>query len=364
MADTVPLAAPRTTLVSSHCSYGSRRVIRTGVPWPDDGGRHVGRHAGRGVARLLDVTRDAAGPRRRPEQQAPLLQHAGLDVVPAERVDQPLHARPQLVVAVAVVVEHPQDGLDRGHEVFLGGEVLERQGGVGVGAEAAGHEHPEAGLDRAVVERAGRGDDADVVEHGLTAVGGAAREVDLELPGQALAERVADEVPVGRLGPRRDVELLVRAGAGEVAGHDVADRVAAGLSAGHADAAQQAHDLGHLLELHVVELHVLAGGDVAPAARVGVGEVGHHLELVGQHAAPRDLDPHHLVVAALALPVDAVVQAEDAEGVLFDVTREVLGEDLLELLGVGELCGVDLALTHCCSDLGGGNPGRIMSNPS
>ena len=117
-----------------------------------------------------------------------------------------------------------------------------------------------------------------------------------------------------------------------------------------------AHDLGDLLELDEVELHVLPGRDVPPAPRVGVGEVGHHLELVGQHAAPRDLHPHHLVVPTLALAVDAVVQAEDAECVLFDLAGQVLGEDLLELVGVGELCGIDLALTHGCSDLGGGNP--------
>ena len=263
-----------------------------------------------------------------------------------------------------MVVEHPQHGLDGGHEVFLGGEVLERQRGVRVGAETAGHEHPEPGLDRAVLERAGDRHDADVVEHRLAAVGGAAREVDLELPGQALAERVAHEVAVGGLGPRGDVELLVRAGAGEVAAHDVADRVAAGLAAGHAGGAEQAHDLGDLLQLHEVELHVLPGGDVPPAPRVGVGEVGHHLELVGQHAAPRDLHPHHLVVPTLALAVDAVVQAEDAERVLVDLAGQVLGEDRLELLGVGELCGIDLALTHSCSDLGGGNPGRIMRNLS
>ena len=38
------------------------------------------------------------------------------------------------------------------------------------------------------------------------------------------------------------------------------------------------------------------------------------------------LDPHHLVVAALALAVDAVVQAEDAEDVLVELAGEVAGE--------------------------------------
>ena len=71
------------------------------------------------------------------------------------RVDEPLHAGPQLVVAVAVVVEHPEDRLDGGQQVLAGGELLERERRVRVGAEAAGDEHPEAGLDGAVVAACG-----------------------------------------------------------------------------------------------------------------------------------------------------------------------------------------------------------------
>ena len=109
------------------------------------------------------------------------------------------------------------------------------------------------------------GDDADVVEHGLAAVGGAAGEVDLELAGQALGERVAQEVLEGRLGPRADVEHLERAGAGEVAALHVAHGVAAGLAGGEPDRRQVAHHRGDPLEVDEVELDVLAGGDVAPA---------------------------------------------------------------------------------------------------
>jgi len=56
-------------------------------------------------------------------------------------------------------------------------------------------------------------------------------------------------------------------------------------------------------------------------------------------------------VPALALAVDAVVQAEDAEGVLLDLTGQVAGEYGLELVGVGELGGLDLALNHLGSVL-------------
>ncbi len=47
-------------------------------------------------------------------------------------------------------------------------------------------------------------------------------------------------------------------------------------------------------------------------------------------AAVRDLDAQHLGAAALALAVDAVVQAEDPEGVLVDTAVEVLGDGALE----------------------------------
>ena len=87
-----------------------------------------------------------------------------------------------------------QDGLDGRQQLLAGGELLEGLRGVRVGAESAGEEHPEAGLDGAVRAGAVHRDDADVVEHRLPAVGGAPREVDLELAGQALGERVAQEL--------------------------------------------------------------------------------------------------------------------------------------------------------------------------
>src|SRR5207253_7990140 len=94
----------------------------------------------------------------------------------------------------------------------------------GVGTEAAGDEHTEPGLDRAVGSRSVHRDHADVVEHGLAAVGDAAGEVDLELAGQALRVGVAEEVAEGGLGPRRDVEHLVGARARQVAPLHVAHR--------------------------------------------------------------------------------------------------------------------------------------------
>ena len=180
-------------------------------------GGNRGAHARGRVALLLDDCGDAARVRGRRGKELALLDDAFAQLVDPHGVDQPLQAGPQLVVAVAVVVFDAQDRLDGGEEVFARGELLERLRGVRVGAETAGDEHLEAGLDRAVGERAVHRDHADVVEHRLAAVGGATGEVDLELARQALRERVAQEERLRGFGPRADVEHLVGARAGEVA---------------------------------------------------------------------------------------------------------------------------------------------------
>ena len=110
------------------------------------------------------------------------------------------------------------------------------------------------------------------------------------------------------------------------------------FAACHADGREHAQHLGRLPELDEVELHVLARGEVAPAARIGLGDVGEHLELVGLDLAVRDLHPHHLAGAALALAVDALVEAEDAELVVVELTREVPAHAVLEAV---ELVGDD-----------------------
>ena len=63
----------------------------------------------------------------------------------------------------------------------------------------------------------------------------------------------------------------------------------------------------------------------------------------GVDGAVGHLDAHHLVVAALALAVDAVVQAEDPEDVILELAGEVLGEHALELLDVGKRGLIDFA---------------------
>ncbi len=347
----MPLARPRTTLAVSHCWNGVSPENWTGVAARADEaavGAHRGADAGGGVALLLHHGGDAAGVGGRRGEELALLEDPLAQLVDPHGVDEPLHAGAQLVVAVAVVVLHPQHRLDGGEQVLAGGELLQRLRRVRVRAQTAGHEHAEPGFEGAVGPGPVHRDDAGVVEHRLAAVGGAAREVDLELAGEALRDGVAEEQVLGGLRPRADVEHLVGARAGEVAARDVAHGVAAGLAAGEADRGEEPQHLGGLLELHEVELRVLAGGEVPPAPRVALGDVAEHLELVGFDPPVGDLHPHHLVVAALALPVDALVEAEDPERVVVDLAREVAAHAVLEglqlLLDLGvERMGAELS---------------------
>ncbi len=103
---------------------------------------------------------------------------------------------------------------------------------------------------------------------------------------------------------------------------------------------QVAEQVGYPLQLDEVELDVLAGGQVAPAPAVAVGDAGQHVQLLGGDVPVGALDPHHLVVAALALAVDPVVEPENPESVLVHPAGQVISEQPLELLDVGRDLGI------------------------
>ena len=153
-AETVPLAMPRTTLDSAQRCWGV-------VPGEEHrlalahGGDRIAAAARRRVAALGHLGGDATGPGGAGHQELARREHASLHLLEAELVDDPLHAGAQLVVAVAGLLEDPDAGLDRRQQLVARGELLECQGGVRIGAQASGDEHPEAGLDRAVGRRCG-----------------------------------------------------------------------------------------------------------------------------------------------------------------------------------------------------------------
>ena len=95
---------------------GEPRELHRGGAGADEPavGGDLGAHAGGRVALLVDDRGHAARVGRRGDQELALLEDALAQLVGAHGVDEPLQAGPQLVVAVAVVVLHPQDRLDGG----------------------------------------------------------------------------------------------------------------------------------------------------------------------------------------------------------------------------------------------------------
>ena len=72
-----------------------------------------------------------------------------------------------------------------------------------------------------------------------------------------------------------------------------------------------------------------------------------HLELVGLDLAVGDLHPQHLVVAALALAVDALVEPEDPERVVVDLAGEVAVDAVIE----PDQLGLDLGIEGLGAEL-------------
>ena len=89
-----------------------------------------------------------------------------------------------------------------------------------------------------------------------------------------------------------------------------------------------------------------------------IGDVGHHVELLGRDAAVGHLDSYHLVGAALTLAVDAVVEAEDAEHVLVELARRGSASRSSNLAMSAACLEVDLLAALPCM---GGPRGRKRS---
>jgi hypothetical protein len=193
-------------------------------------------------------------------------EYSALDFFETEVVDDPLHTRTKFVVAVAGLFEDSKYRLDRGKKVFFRRERFKRKSGVRIRSKPASDEDAESGFHRTVLVCSSSSDDADVVEHGLTAIGCAAREIDLELPGQALPEWIAKEVFERGFGPRSDVEDFTWASTGQVATLNVSNGVAARFTTGHPDDCDVAKKIGYSLKLNEMELDGLTRREVTPTA--------------------------------------------------------------------------------------------------
>ena len=183
----------------------------------------------------------------------------------ADLVDQHLDAGAGAVDAQPVLaVEDPQDGLGVLEVLAVVGrdEVDQRRRDARHDRRAAADAHLEA-LDAVALA----GDEGDVVDAGERAVGVRAGERGLDLARHQLRRGVAHEVAHVGAGVRRRVEHLVVADAGPRVGGHVAHGVAAALAAGEPGVGDLADQLGGVAQRHVVDLDVLARGDVALVER-------------------------------------------------------------------------------------------------
>ena len=121
----------------------------------------------------------------------------------------------------------------------------------------------------------------------------AAGEGDLELAAEVLAVGVTEQESGQGLGVGRDVEGLGAADARQRACGHISDRVAAGLSCGDVDGCEPAHEVDGILDMNVMQLHILARGDVADRIRVLFPQIGEDVQLTGGQASEGDLDALH-----------------------------------------------------------------------
>ncbi len=192
--------------------------------------------------------------------------------------------------------------------------------------------------------------------HGSTVIGSAG-DGDLELAGQEGELRVQGAPLAHDFGKRAGVGNLIHRYTGQLVAGDVADAVAAGLDTVHVHGGQQVHHVGAFGQGNPVELHVLAGGEVAVAhGQVGgapsglgadglvkhlfagvvvfAGNAGQHAQLGAGELAVRHCYTQH---GCVALDVPAVLQAQGAE---FFVTQSA-GLVAFQLVAVLGRAGAD-----------------------
>ncbi|CAB4812004.1 unannotated protein [freshwater metagenome] len=164
-------------------------------------------------------------------------------------------------------------------------------------------------------------------------------------------------------GPRSYVENFARACSGKVTSLNVAYGVAASLATCETDHGNVAKQIGNAFELDVMKLDGLASREMTPATGVFDGQIAHAVELCSSDRSVGSLDSDHLVMAALALTINAIVQAEHAKDVVGEIAFEVASELNFKFGNVGSGVGIDCELRHLGSlGPGEGNLTRRVRN--
>ena len=262
------------------------------------------------------------------------------------------------VVAPPEAVVDPHNGVQVVQDLVRRQEFPNWGGQHRRAAHAATHQHPKTQPCRARVGlRVRRPDQVQahvMPERGGTVVERAGHR-NLELARQK-SELGLQRAPLAQdfaIGAR--VGDLVDCNAGALVAGDVAYAVAAGLDAVHVHAGQQVHHVGAVFQADPVELHVLAGGEVAIAAgdstghglgkfqpagrqRFGprgvmvTGDFGEHPQLGRRQLAIGHRHPQHRRVA---LHIPAVLQAQRLELVVRQLASLPASQLVAVLAGAG-----------------------------
>jgi len=224
----------------------------------------------------------------------------------AELVDQDLDARLVDIVAPPELIVGAQHCFDIAQHVALGQERLDRLGEEWRAAEPAADHDLEAKLPALVAVHPQR----QIVDTQRRAIVNRRTDRDLELARHEREFGVQRDVLADDLGPHPWIFDLVGRDAGPLIGGDVADHIAAGLHAVHADAGQVGHGVRQFGELDPVELDVLARGEVTIAAVVAPSDMREPAQLFRRQRAVGNGDAQHVGVK---LQIDAVHQPQRLE---------------------------------------------------
>src|SRR4051812_24268547 len=122
---------------------------------------------------------------------------------------------------------------------------------------------------------------------------GASAECRLEFAAETLAIRMAEQKTRQRARIGRNVKAFVGANPGIWTGGDVAHGISASLAGRNVGGRETPHHAGGVVDVDVMKLEILAGGDVGDAVGIFFGKLRHSFELRRVEAAGGNLYALH-----------------------------------------------------------------------
>ena len=216
-----------------------------------------------------------------------------LEFFNSQILDQEFDPRAAAIFLLAAGGEHPGNGLRQRQQFIRGDKRVVQFRLVRNGAQPSAHVGFKPALFNAILD-ACHGDQSDVMHTRKTAsVLRATAESRLEFPAEILTIGMPQQKFGHRAGVGSDIERFVRADARVRAGRDVAHRIAAGLSCGDSRCGQAAHHSGRIFDVHVVQLKILASGDVGDTVGILLRQFRQCFQLRGVEPAARNFDALH-----------------------------------------------------------------------